>query len=263
MPVREIIQIDENKCDGCGKCVSACAEGAIAMINGKAKLVSDIYCDGLGACIGKCPQGAITIEKREATAYDETAVHEHLRKIQGVRPLTTPVHPQPLQPAHAAHGGGCPGSAMRMMRPTVSASNSDSPTDSALSHWPVQLALVNPQAPFLQGADILVCADCVPFAVSDFHSRYLAGRAVLVGCPKLDNLEMYREKLAMMFRHNQPRRITVLRMEVPCCGGIAQAAVEARNWAAPHVPLEIHTIGIQGGVQQVQSIGSPSVAASM
>ena len=239
MPVREIILIDESKCDGCGDCVTACAEGAIQLIDGKARLISDSYCDGLGACLGHCPQGAITIEKREAPDYDEIAVENHLAKQQGTAGISV------------AHGPSCPGSQVRQFQnrqPATQQLDTEMPP-SLLGQWPVQLALIPPHAPFLAEADLVVCADCVPFAVPDFHSRYLDGRIVLVGCPKLDDLQSYYQKFVQMFAINKPRRITVLRMEVPCCGGISQATVMARNETAPGVPLEIHTIGINGGVR--------------
>ena len=240
MAIRKIIRIDEEKCDGCGDCVTACAEGAIQLVNGKAKLVSDSYCDGLGACLGECPQGAITVEEREAAAYDEAAVERHLAGMKADR----------TQPAPAGHHG-CPGAALQTLQrrqaPNTSmAWNAGSSAQSQLGQWPVQLMLVPPHAPFLKSADILICADCVPFAVPDFHQRYLAGRAVLVGCPKLDDLQHYFEKLQAIFQTAQPKSITVLRMEVPCCGGIGQAAVQARNLTVRNVPLEIHTIGIRG-----------------
>ena len=236
---RTIINIDEEKCDGCGECVPSCAEGAIQIINGKARLLSENYCDGLGACIGECPQGALTIEVREAPDFDKVAVVHNLA-AQRIVERNAPV---------AVHQG-CPGAAMRELahddRPVAAAQQPSIP--SQLGHWPVQLMLVPPHAPFLKNADLLVCADCVPFAVPDFHSRYLAGRAVLVGCPKLDNLPFYVEKLKAIFAEAKPRRITVLRMEVPCCGGIAQAAIVARNEVAPPIPLTVHTVGIRGAI---------------
>ena len=228
---RNIVKIDEEKCDGCGQCVPACAEGALQIIDGKARLVSEVYCDGLGACLGTCPQGAITIEERGAEAFDEDAVKEHLSAKQA------PPHP------------GCPGSAVRTLGPRERRSEpADEPPPSRLGHWPVQLMLVPPGAPFLEGAEIVVCADCVAYAVPDFHARYLDGRAVLVGCPKLDDLAFYREKLKKIFAEARPAGITVLRMEVPCCAGIAQAAIEARDAAAPDVPTEVHVIGIHGDI---------------
>lgn len=249
MAVREIIRIDEDKCDGCGDCVTACAEGAIRIVDGKARLVSETYCDGLGACLGHCPQEAITIEKREAPDYDETAVAEHL--ADGTN------QPEISFSSFAA----CPGAAMRRLSINMEAQGGEAPPaagGSQLGHWPVQLMLIPPHAPFLQGADLLICADCVPFAVPDFHSRYLAGRAVVVGCPKLDDLQVYFEKLREIFRIARPRRITVLRMEVPCCGGIAQAAIAARDGMAPDIPLEVHTIGIRGEIEVRSSGGAAS-----
>ena len=170
---RKIIKIDEDKCDGCELCVTACHEGAIQIVDGKAKLVSEVYCDGLGDCLSECPQDAITIEERDAQPFDEEAVKEHL--AQKSTPQKAPSHP-PI-------GGGCPGAALRSFKAdtTPPSSKMETEVSSQLSHWPVQLKLVPPSAPFLKGKDLLVCADCVPFAVPDFHTRYLAGKAVLVG----------------------------------------------------------------------------------
>jgi len=240
---RKIINIDEEKCTGCGLCVSACAEGALQIIDGKAKLVSEVFCDGLGACLGECPEGALTIEERPAADFDEKAVEQFLHKQKA-----------PAPPPHApmAHSGGCPGSALRSFQPKTPAEtpHAAAPSGSALSHWPVQLMLVPPSAPFLKGADLLICADCVPFTVPDFHMRYLRGRAVLVACPKLDDLDYYRAKLKDIIEAAQPSRLTVLRMEVPCCGGLAHAVKKARDQISPSTPLEVHTLGIRGGVRQ-------------
>ncbi len=249
MAIRKIIEIDEEKCDGCGDCVPSCAEGAIQIIDNKARVVSETYCDGFGACLGECPQGAITMVEREAPDYDEGAVKEHLEKLDNNKRIPLPtVEPAPMSaPAH----GGCPGSAMKRFDQPVQ----DQPTNvvsnfqSQLRHWPIQLMLVPPHAPFLKGADILVCADCVPFTVPDFHSRYLTGRALLVGCPKLDDLQYYHEKLKEIIREAAPKKLTVLKMEVPCCTGIAQATIQARDEVAPNIPIEVITLGIQGGSQ--------------
>ena len=236
---RQIIRIDEEKCNGCGQCVSACAEGALQIVDGKARLVSEIYCDGLGACLGECPQGALTIEERDAEAFDEKAVKRHFSQQENKEPLPC----------------GCPGSTLSTFAPQGnSAEGPKAVSSSSLSHWPVQLRLVPPGAPFLHEAAILVCADCVPFAVPDFHARYLAGRAVLVGCPKLDEVDYYREKLKTIFKEANPQSITVLRMEVPCCGGLAQIVTEARNETVPECPLEIHVIGIQNGRVESQVV---------
>ncbi|MFC1607277.1 ATP-binding protein [Candidatus Latescibacterota bacterium] len=236
--IRKIVNIDEGKCTGCGICIPNCAEGALQIIDGKARLIKEIYCDGLGACLGDCPEDAISLEEREADEFDEAAVEEHLKK--------TNIVDAPVQ--HSV-SGGCPGSAMRMIeREEAPDSEPTQPLQSQLGQWPVQLMLVPPAAPFLKGADIVICADCVPFAFADFHQTYLKNKAVLVGCPKLDDLSFYRQKLTEIFRVAQPSSITVLKMEVPCCGGIAFAAMEARNEAAPNCDIETHTIGIQGSV---------------
>jgi Pyruvate/2-oxoacid:ferredoxin oxidoreductase delta subunit len=229
---RKIIEIDLEKCDGCGQCIDACHEGALALVDGKARLVKDTFCDGLGACIGDCPRDALQIVEREAPAFDEGEVAA-------------------AQHQHQAHQG-CPGSALRTLAPRGrgDAVAADQPPPSSLGQWPVQLMLVPPHAPFLKGADLVVCADCVPFAVSDFHARYLAGRAVVVGCPKLDDLALYEEKLAAMVREARPMRLTVLRMEVPCCRGLSQAAIQAALQSGLSFPVEEHVIGIGGGIQR-------------
>jgi NAD-dependent dihydropyrimidine dehydrogenase PreA subunit len=238
---RKIVKIDEEKCDGCGLCVPACAEGAIQVIDGKARLISEVYCDGLGACLGECPQGAITIEEREAAEFDEEEVRKHMEK--GSR-ADEPLEDLPK---------GCPGLAFAKLRPGAAPQAKGTGAareESGLGNWPVQLRLVPPGAPFLRGADILVSADCVPFCVADFHERYLKGRVVLVGCPKLDDLESYRGKLREIFSEARPESITVLRMEVPCCAGIAAAVVEARDRALPERPVRIDTIGIRGEIRE-------------
>jgi len=242
MAVRNIIRIDESKCDGCGDCTRACTEGAIQIIDGKARLVSDVNCDGLGACLGSCYAGAITVEKREAADYNKQAAQQNLRG------LTNCQKGRHSQPVHSI--SGCPGSGLRMVEPLPSQSMASvAAAASQLRHWPVQLMLVPPHAPFLKQADLLICADCVPFAVPDFHDRYLKGRTVLVGCPKLDDLQFYMRKLAEIFKMALPSRLTVLKMEVPCCHGIARAALAAASEAGLEIPLEAHTIGINGLIQ--------------
>ncbi len=240
MALRKIIRIDEDKCNGCGVCVPACHEGAIQIIDGKARLVSEVYCDGLGDCLGECPEDAITIEEREAADFDAKAVEEHLARAgKGQAPSQAAAHPA---------GGGCPGSAIRSLEPrTPAAAPGTGPgRPSQLGHWPVQLMLVPPAAPFLKGADLLITADCVPFATANYHEHYLAGRSVIVGCHKLDDIGYYLEKLKAIFAQAAPSSVTVLKMEVPCCGGIARAVAEARNEAAPSTPLEVITIGVRG-----------------
>ena len=251
---RNIIKIDESLCDGCGQCVDACAEGAIQLVDGKARLVSEIYCDGLGACIGDCPAGALTVEEREAEAFDEGAVEEHLERLEKEKGSVAPA------PAACA----CPGSALRMMNQDKSDDDTMTPANikSQLSSWPVQLMLVPPQAPFLKGADILLTADCVPFALPGFHSRYLKGKTLLIGCPKLDNLDFYQDKLKEILAVARPKSITVLKMEVPCCTGISHIALEARDKVLPDLPVEVHTIGIQGDVLEKEIYGSSSKKVS-
>ncbi len=242
MAVREIIKIDEDLCDGCGDCVVACEEGALAIVDGKAKLVKENYCDGFGACVGECPQDALTIEKREAPEFDQEAVERHLA-TQKEEVRATPT---------MAPSGGCPGSAIQHMHtmPGVSTPDAGQHISSQLGHWPVQLKLIPPHAPFLHDTDLVICADCVPFTVPDFHSRYLSNRSVVVGCPKLDNLQEYFAKFKDMFAQAKPRRITVLIMEVPCCTGLAQAAYQARNEVIPETEMAVHTIGIRGGISE-------------
>lgn len=249
---RKIITIDRDKCDGCGQCVTACAEGAIELVDGKAVLVSEVYCDGLGACIGECPTGALVIEEREAEAFDEEAVEGRLERLKA------------LAPPAGCDGGACPSSAMRKLSAHKARATDGAPqAESALSTWPVQLRLVPPFAPFLRGAHLLISADCVPFAVGDFHRRYLEGRVALVGCPKLDDLPAYAEKIKAILREAEPASVTVLRMEVPCCAGLAMVTVDAAREVAPKVPLEVHTIGIGGKIDRevIMSEGQPTGSA--
>jgi ferredoxin len=244
MAVRKIIKIDEDKCDACGLCVTACHEGAIQIVDGKAKLVSEVYCDGLGDCLGECPQGAITIEEREAEPFDVKAVEKHLAELEGEKTCE----------AAPAAGGGCPGSALRKFQATAPPALSGDDRPSQLGHWPVQLMLVPPGAPFLQGADVLIAADCTPFATANFHEHYLAGKALLVGCPKLDDIQHYYEKLKAIFAAAKPASVTVLRMEVPCCGGIANAVARARAETIPDTDLRVVTLGVRGDEQSVEAV---------
>jgi ferredoxin len=288
---REIIIIDEEKCDGCGLCVPNCPEGALQMVDGKAKLVGEIYCDGLGACIGHCPQGAITVETREADGYDERLVMrnivtkgddvilEHLEHLDehgqteylkdAIRYLIeNNIHvpekfrkPEYVAPAMmgASPGGksmnvaecGCPGSRVVDMRGSKEqqhqqAEKPKARRSSRLQQWPVQIHLVPPSAPYLDGADLLIAADCVPFAYADFHEDLLRGRVVLVGCPKLDDVEFYREKLAAIFGQNDIRTVTVAHMEVPCCTGIVNAVNAAVAASGKDIPVDTVKIGIKG-----------------
>lgn len=246
MARRKVIQIDEAKCDGCGECVTSCAEGAIAVIEGKARLVSEVYCDGLGACLGHCPQGAISIEDREAEAFDEAKTHEHLNRFRAQKAAAGPI--PVMSTAHQ-----CPGSMMRSLGQRATAgTSSDSFASGAaaseITNWPVQLTLVSPQAPHFKDADILFVADCVPFACGDFHQRFMRGKPVIIGCPKLDQPQFYAEKMAEIVRIAEPRSLTVIHMEVPCCSGLTRIAQHAVAAAGSDVPLEDVTVSIRGEV---------------
>ncbi len=256
MAVREIIRIDEELCDGCGLCVPSCAEGAIAMVDGKARLVSEVHCDGLGACLGHCPQGAITLERREAPEFDEAAVAAHLG---GGGPEPHAVPTMPVLGLAVPSGGGCPGSSQQVFGPPPglpgSAPVEGEAPPTALWHWPVQLHLINPGAPFLRESHLLLAADCSAYAVGDFHQRYLAGKALAIACPKLDsNQEVYLEKLVAMIDGAGLERMTVLMMEVPCCGGLAQLVRQALARARRTPPVELVVISSRGAVLERRSL---------
>jgi len=232
---RKIIEIDEQLCDGCGDCVPSCHEGAIEIVNGKARLISDRLCDGIGDCLGECPQDAIKVIERDAEEYDEALVKA--RQAAAHAPITAPIT------------GGCPGSRAQAMPRVPAAEDSHdgaAPPAARLGHWPVQLRLLHPQAEFLAGSDLLICADCVPFAYPDFHRRFLDGRAVAVACPKLDPGEESVERLAAIFAHAQPRRVVVARMTVPCCGGLVQMCEMAKQRAGSDVSIEVEIIAPSG-----------------
>jgi Pyruvate/2-oxoacid:ferredoxin oxidoreductase delta subunit len=246
MATRKIVKIDEEKCNGCGLCIPNCAEGALKIIDGKARLISDIFCDGLGACLGHCPEDAIVITEREAEAFDEKAVEALLHKTHGIKPQPQPKHkPQP------ASFSGCPSSRtmqFKMAGPDTRSTDSQ-PSASMLSHWPIQLKLVPVNAPYFKDADLLVVADCVPFAYPDFHRDFLKGKAVVVGCPKLDDVEYYIEKLTEIFKTNSIRSITLPHMEVPCCFGLVRAVEEALKASGKTIPLKKVKVGIQGEIK--------------
>ncbi len=241
--LREIVHIDEQLCDGCGLCVPSCAEGALQIINGKAKLIADKLCDGMGACLGHCPRGAIKIENREAPAFDEAAVAQHLRAVDGSgrnKPLFQVIAAAHTGAEHAA--AGCPGSSfMALAASTHRAKSTESggraSQESELRHWPVQLRLLSPHAPVLKNARLLVCADCVPVAYADFHQNLLCGRAVVIGCPKFDDNNEAVERLAQIIALNELEEVAVARMTVPCCMGIMHAVLEARRLAGSSVPV--------------------------
>ena len=228
---RQIIEIDENKCNGCGACANACHEGAIGMVNGKAKLLRDDYCDGFGDCLPTCPTGAITFVEREAAAYNEAAV---LKNKQLKAAASAPVH------------SGCPGA--RMQKLNHVASDTSAPVThiaSALAQWPCQIKLAPVNAPFYENAKLLIAADCTAYAYARFHEEFRNGKVVLIGCPKLDAVD-YTGKLAEIIEKNSIRSITVVRMEVPCCGGMERAVKKALESSGKTLPLEVVTISVQG-----------------
>jgi len=244
--IRKIVQIDQDKCNGCGLCVPSCAEGAIKMINGKAVLSADNLCDGLGACLGECPQDAIKIIEREADEFDEVEVEKHLKAI-GTAPASAHGHAHHGHHGHHGNGGGCPGSrAVSFEQKPVDAVQEAGSRQSMLGQWPVQLSLVSTSAPYFQDADLLIAADCVPFAYGDFHKDYLAGKALVIGCPKLDDNQFYTQKLTELFRNSALKSITVMKMEVPCCGGIAMAARQALAASGKEIPYKEVTVDIRG-----------------
>lgn len=234
--LRKIIRIDEEKCTGCGLCVDACHEGAIGMVDGKAQLLRDDYCDGLGDCLPACPAGAISFEEREAAPYDEAAVQEAMRKKKARG-----------SEGHR-HEGGCPGSRIRTMEHAEKplAAYPSAPA-SQLRNWPVQIKLAPVNAPYFQGAKLLIAADCVAYAYAAFHQEFMRGKVTLVGCPKLDNVD-YSEKLTAILQSNDIQSVTIVRMEVPCCGGLEMAARKALQDSARFIPWQVATISIDGRI---------------
>jgi Fe-S-cluster-containing hydrogenase component 2 len=246
MARRNIVKIDGAKCTGCGLCATACAEGAIRIINGKARLISESYCDGLGACLAHCPEGAITIEQREAAAFDVEAVKAQL----GPEP---PAHTEPLFV--------CPGmAAQQLTRDDAPAQNDAAEVASHLGQWPVQLKLVSPTASYFADADLLLVADCVPFAMGDFHRRFLKGRSIAVGCPKLDDVRFYIDKVAQILQANRLRSLTVIHMEVPCCSGLTHVAREAIASTGKPLNFEDITISLRGSVVRTETIRAEGTA---
>ena len=232
--IRRIIHIDEEKCNGCGACAAACHESAIGMVDGKAKLLRDDYCDGLGDCLPACPTGAITFVEREAAAYDEEAVLANQRKKAGEN-----------KSAHHM-SGGCPGSRMRQMKRETTAPT-ENKMESQLQQWPVQIKLVPTQAPYFEGAKLLIAADCTAYAYANFHQDFIRGKVVLVGCPKLDSVD-YSEKLEEIIRSNNISSVAVVRMEVPCCGGLEMAAKKALQNSGKFIPWQVVTISVDGKI---------------
>jgi len=292
---REIVKIDEELCDGCGDCIPNCHEGALQIIDGKARLISDLMCDGLGACLGHCPQAAISIEKREAEAYDEVKViklmlekgentviaHlEHLidhneqgfynealqyltdnesslpfslKKVTTAIEKPVPESPAPKQHFHVMHeqGGGCPGSRAMSFKPATESANVSPSVDapSELGQWPVQMHLVNPQASYFQGADVVLAADCVAYAMGNFHQKYLKGKSLAIACPKLDSgTDSYIEKIRSMIDDSKINTLHLMIMQVPCCGGLSQMVEIAQQQATRKVPVKQTVVGIKGEI---------------
>lgn len=236
---RNIIRIDEDKCNGCGLCVNACHEGALVLENGKAKLISDSYCDGLGNCLPECPTNAITIEEREADAYDEELVKKTLEKKAAAKPSMPP------HPVHA----GCPGSRAMSIKRAAAAEVQNAPLTSELMQWPCQIKLVPVNAPYFDNCDLLIAADCTAFAYANIHKDFMKNRITLIGCPKLDEGD-YSEKLTAILANNNINSVKILRMEVPCCGGIVNAVKTAIIQSGKMLPWSIVVIGTNGEVLQ-------------
>lgn len=294
---REIIKIDEDKCNGCELCIPSCPEGALQIIDGKARLVSDLMCDGLGACIGDCPEGAIEIEEREAEPYNEITVIKgiikqgenvviaHLKHLKehgetgflkeainyleqnqnelkfNLNEIKMKVHDQektdkknenvPVEMMHSNNGHSCPGSSMMDFRDDEEESdiNSNVSLSSELRQWPLQMHLINPMAPYFQGADVVLAADCISYAIADFHPKYLKGKSLGIACPKLDSgQDIYAEKLVSMIDDAKINTLTVMIMQVPCCGGLAQMAKTATEQATRKIPVKQIVVGIQGEI---------------
>ena len=235
MAVRNIVEIDEDKCDGCGLCVISCAEGALEVREGKAKIIKEIYCDGLGACIGECPQGALEIVVKESEPFDEKATEEHVKSLRGKEP------PKEVEV-------GCPGSKLIHFQSHAPAAAVPGVGDqtSALRNWPVQIHLLPVNAPFFNGAELLIAADCLPFAMGAFHQRLLSGKILAIGCPKLDDSKFYVEKLGQIFANNDIKSIAVGYMEVPCCAGLVHVVNKALEASGKNIPLDTVKVSIRG-----------------
>lgn len=235
--IRRIIEIDQEKCNGCGACADACHEGAIGMVDGKAELLRDDYCDGLGDCLPTCPTGAISFVEREAAEYDQAAVMENKKK------KVDNMHSHDHTHAH----GGCPGSRMRQMSPRPVKENTSKGSVSQLAQWPCQIKLVPVNAPYFDGAKLLIAADCTAYAYASLHDEFMSGRITLIGCPKLDGVD-YSEKLTEILTANDVKSVTVVRMEVPCCGGLEQAAKNALIRSGKFIPWQVVTVSVDGQI---------------
>ncbi|MBU8901378.1 MAG: 4Fe-4S binding protein [Victivallales bacterium] len=273
---RQIIEIDEEKCNGCGECIPNCPEGALQVIDGKARLISDLFCDGLGACIGECPLGAIKTVEREAEAYDEQTVMlkniipkgantikahlKHLKDHKETKLLQIALDalkasnvevPDWNEQAPKACGGGCPGTLAKLLsrKPAAEAETASTAIASELRQWPIQLHLINPMAAYFDDADLLISADCVPYSFGDFHRHYLKGKMVITFCPKLDNsMDIYLEKLTELFRQKSIKSVTIVRMEVPCCGGTEMVVRKALAASGKDLDVNVDVISLSGEI---------------
>ena len=254
MGMRNIVEIDEEKCDGCGLCVIECAEGALAIRDGKAKIIKEMYCDGLGACIGECPQEALTIVKKEADPFDEEAMAEHLKTLRG----------KPAQKTPPELEAGCPGAKLVHLQSQPSAAplqEGEAPV-SALQNWPVQIHLLPVSAPFFNGAELLIAADCVPFAMGGFHSQLLHGKILAIGCPKLDDTGFYIDKLSQIFANNEIKSITIGYMEVPCCAGLLHVVHKALEASGKAIPVDTVKVSVRGELLQEHQQDDSRVGSS-
>jgi ferredoxin len=232
MAVRNIIQIDEEKCNGCGQCIVDCAEAALQIVDGKARLIKEMYCDGLGACLGSCPTGALAVVQRESDPFDEEATGKHMEETRKKKELFS----------------GCPGTRSVDFAEKPAAQQAVPETKPELTNWPVQLKLIATNAPYLNDSDLLLAADCTAFSAVNFHSRFIKGKKLLIACPKLDDAQLYYDKLTEMFKVNTIRSITVVRMEVPCCGGLIYLTKEAVKASGKSIPIKEIVVGIKGDV---------------
>ena len=242
---RKIIEIDDELCDVCGECIPSCAEGALEIVDGKARIIEDKLCDGLGACLGECPTGALRVIERLADDFDEEAVEEHLAQMEKEAPKE-----------EAVAQCGCPSAGIQTFVPTDVARSPEFPvptegqTESALSHWPIQIGLIPPKAPFLKGADLLVVADCAPPVYPNFHSDFLRGKTVMIGCPKFDDVQGYIDKFTEIFKINDIKSITTLIVEVPCCAGLPYIVKKGLEASGKNIPVEEVVISTRGKIME-------------
>jgi ferredoxin len=232
MAVRNIIHIDEGKCNGCGQCVVDCAEAALQIVAGKAKIIKEIYCDGLGACLGSCPTGALTIEQRESDPFEAEATEKHMEETKRKK----------------EEFRGCPGTRPADLTEKTARQQTAAETKAELTNWPVQLKLIATKAPYLNDSDLLLAADCTAFSAVNFHSRFIKGKKLVIACPKLDDAKFYHDKLTEIFKVNSIKSITVVRMEVPCCGGLIYLTKEAAKASGKDIPVNEIVISIKGDI---------------